>query len=97
MSVEVQNFSYIVQMTRTTNFVVMGTFCGKESALQPFRLCFSPVCHEMLGLAMEDLSPFKGHLIRSCGVPGIPELQTKGFGQEAPIGVGLASPFFVTY
>jgi hypothetical protein len=90
-------FSYITQMTQTTNFVVMGTFCGKESASQPFRLCFSPICHEMLGLAMEDLGLLEGHLIQSCGVPGIPELQTKSFGQEVLIGIGLASPFFVTY
>jgi hypothetical protein len=29
---------YIMQMTQTRNFVVVGTFCAKETAKQPFNL-----------------------------------------------------------
>ena len=31
-------FSYITQMTRTTNFVAVGTFCALDSARQRFSL-----------------------------------------------------------
>jgi hypothetical protein len=71
---EERDFSYITQITRTTNFVVMRRFCGKELVWPCFRHWF---CHLLAtnGWELEDLKQLHVIWHTALGCTVILELQ----------------------
>ena len=61
------DFSYIMQMMRTTKFVVMRTFRARKSVTLPFNHWIPPICHEFAHpqsqiTKYQDPNLFAGHL-----------------------------------